>query len=152
MWQLCRLRAHDTLYVAEGVTQASMLKPLSLALRALLLTLDLLLCLRVDTTEFHATSVRDAEGRVTLCTLQPSHQINACLLLHGLKVDVQEHVRQHVRQLEAEAELLLREMDQEVVLRYRAAHAQLVGDVEAWVLPKEPLDMRQQSLWNGSVW
>lgn len=140
VWRLCRLRAYDTLMVTEAICSANMVT-LSDALRALILTLDMCVCLRVDLQEYHATVVRDTEGRAANSSVRNDpNQLNAAvLILSNVKgVNVEKEIRAQVLSLMQEAQVLLKELPEKYAALYAAQEKALIGDVNEWTQPPNP--------------
>jgi hypothetical protein len=146
VWRLCRWRAFDTLMVAEArhlfvifffcylflqAIASVYMAPMSDTLRALILALDMQVCLAADWEEFKYTTVRDEQGRVTLCSLaEDARQLNAALLLHkrvGGVANVEQTVRAQIEENHQDALQLLRELAQpRLAEAYASARAKLV--------------------------
>ncbi len=115
VWRLCRWRSFDTLMILEAVAGVYMVTVTD-ALRALVLSLDVQTSLAADWQEFKFTSVRDADGGVTLCSLhEDTRQLNAALLLYkrvpGAK-NIEQLVAAHIEENHQDALRLLTELQQ----------------------------------------
>jgi hypothetical protein len=105
--------------------------PMSDTLRALILALDMQVCLAADWEEFKYTTVRGEQGQVTLCSLQEdSRQLNAALLLHKRVAgvtNVEQSVRAQIEENHQDALQLLKELAQpRLAEAYASARAKLV--------------------------
>lgn len=122
VWRVLRLRCFDSLFVLEVLAREARVVAYDDDVRALALTADALLCLRLDAREFAQTAVRDATGRVTLSSLAlDPRQANTVLLLHAAVrlPDVDAVVQAQVALLEAEALKVLAGVDATVRARYQ---------------------------------
>lgn len=128
LWRLCRWRSYDTLMVLEGICEAYMVQ-MSDAFRALILTLDVQYCLAFDLREFRITSVRDAEGRISLCSLtEDGRQLNAALVIHQRfpALSVEASILEHLDHLHKECETLLTSLPDKITQLYHRQRDELV--------------------------
>ncbi len=89
------------------------------------------MCLAADWDEFKYTTVRDEQGRVTLCSLaEDSRQLNAALLLHKRvsgATNVEQTIRAQIEENHQDALQLLKELAQpRLTEAYAAARGKLM--------------------------
>ena len=93
-------------------------------------------CLAADWDEFRYTTVRDEQGRVTLCSLaEDPRQLNAALLLHKRvagAANIEQTIRAQIEENHQDALQLLRELAQpRLAENYAAARAKLLPPAPA---------------------
>ena len=128
VWDLCRWRSYDTLMVLEGLCETYMVQ-MTDAWRALILTLDIQYCLAFDLLEFRLTIVRDAEGRISFCSLEEDGlQLNAAMLIHRhcLEHNVEEIILGYIEELHQECLMLLKELSKQVASSYHMERERLI--------------------------